>query len=56
MIIPIAITAVLSLAAGAGIALWWGRQQEKKKASELIEEARKEAEAIKKEKISAPAD
>lgn len=51
MIITIAITAVLSLAAGAGIALWWGRQQEKKKASELIEEARKEAEAIKKEKI-----
>lgn len=49
--ITIAITAVLSLAAGAGIALWWGRQQEKKKASELIEEARKEAEATKKEKI-----
>lgn len=51
MMITIAITAVLSLAAGAGIALWWGRQQEKKKASELIEEARKEAEATKKEKI-----
>jgi ribonuclease Y len=50
-IIATAISSVVSLALGVGIALSWAKKQEKKKASELIQEAQKEAEATKKEKI-----
>ena len=51
MIITIVATAIPALIAGAGLAILWARQQEKKQAGELISEARKEAEAMKKEKI-----
>lgn len=51
MIITIVATAIPALIAGASLAILWARQQEKKQAGELISEARKEAEAMKKEKI-----
>ncbi len=45
------ISALPALLLGFGLSWWWNRQREAKKANGLLEEARKEAETIKKDKI-----